>query len=135
MMSLMQMEHPGLTESYFVSSFIAELKEGIKHYLIPHRPRHCVIHIGRLWSWKKTFSSKSHCYLHHNHSINPQPHTPQHNLPSHHSYSNHYHCLNPQPLTKTHNIPNKYPSKPKSLESVGAVKSLFASKTQVRVQI
>jgi hypothetical protein len=39
LMALMQMEHPGLTEQYFVSSFIARLKEGIKHYLIPHSPQ------------------------------------------------------------------------------------------------
>jgi hypothetical protein len=38
MMSLMQIEHLGLSEPYFVSSFIAGLKEGIKHYLIPHNP-------------------------------------------------------------------------------------------------
>jgi hypothetical protein len=38
LMALMQMEHPGLTEQYFISSFIAGLKEGIKHYLIPHSP-------------------------------------------------------------------------------------------------
>jgi hypothetical protein len=36
MMSLMQMEYPGPTEQHFVSSFITGLKEGIKHYLIPH---------------------------------------------------------------------------------------------------
>jgi hypothetical protein len=39
MMTLMQMDYPGLTEPYFVSSFIAGLKEGIKHYLIPHSPQ------------------------------------------------------------------------------------------------
>jgi hypothetical protein len=39
MMALMQMDYPGLTKPYFVSSFIARLKEGIKHYLIPHRPQ------------------------------------------------------------------------------------------------
>jgi hypothetical protein len=37
-MALMQMDYPGLTEPYFVSSSIARLKEGIKHYLIPHSP-------------------------------------------------------------------------------------------------
>jgi hypothetical protein len=39
LMALMQMEHPGLNEQYFVSSFIAGLKDGIKHYLIPHNPQ------------------------------------------------------------------------------------------------
>jgi hypothetical protein len=39
MMSLMQMDYLDLTEPYFVSSFIAGLKEGIKHYLIPHSPQ------------------------------------------------------------------------------------------------
>jgi hypothetical protein len=39
LMSLMQMEHLGLTEPYSVSSFLAGLKEGIKHYLIPHNPQ------------------------------------------------------------------------------------------------
>jgi hypothetical protein len=38
-MALMQMDYPGLTEPYFISSFIAVLKEGIKHYLIPHSPQ------------------------------------------------------------------------------------------------
>jgi hypothetical protein len=36
LMALMQMEYPGLPESYFVSSFLAGLRDGIKHYLIPH---------------------------------------------------------------------------------------------------
>jgi hypothetical protein len=39
LMALMQMEYPRLTEPYFVSSFLAGLKEGIKHYLIPHNPQ------------------------------------------------------------------------------------------------
>jgi hypothetical protein len=39
LMALMQMEHPGLDEQYFVSSFIVGLKDGIKHYLIPHNPQ------------------------------------------------------------------------------------------------
>jgi hypothetical protein len=39
MMGLMQMDYPGLNEQYFVSSFIAGLREGIKHYLIPHNPQ------------------------------------------------------------------------------------------------
>jgi hypothetical protein len=39
LMSLIQMYYPGLTESYFVSSFITVLKDGIKHYLIPHSPQ------------------------------------------------------------------------------------------------
>jgi hypothetical protein len=30
------MDYPALIEPYFISSFIADLKEGIKHYLIPH---------------------------------------------------------------------------------------------------
>jgi hypothetical protein len=38
-MSLMQMDYPGLSEPYFISSFIAGLKEGIKYYLIPHNPQ------------------------------------------------------------------------------------------------
>jgi hypothetical protein len=37
-MSLMQMEYPNLSEPFFVSSFIAGLRDGIKHYLIPHSP-------------------------------------------------------------------------------------------------
>jgi hypothetical protein len=36
MMSLMQMDHSGLFEPYVVSGFITGLKEGIKHYLVPH---------------------------------------------------------------------------------------------------
>jgi hypothetical protein len=39
MIALMQMDYPGLIEPYFISSFIAGLKEGIKHYLIPHSPQ------------------------------------------------------------------------------------------------
>jgi hypothetical protein len=39
LMALMQMEHPGLTKQYFISSFIAGLKDGIKHYLVPHNPQ------------------------------------------------------------------------------------------------
>jgi hypothetical protein len=39
MMALMQLDYPGLSESYFVSSFIVGLKDGIKHYLIPHSPQ------------------------------------------------------------------------------------------------
>jgi hypothetical protein len=38
LMSLMQMEHSGLTGQYFVSSFLVGLKDGIKHYLISHNP-------------------------------------------------------------------------------------------------
>jgi hypothetical protein len=38
-MALMQMEYPTLTEPYFISSFIARLKDGIKHYLVPHSPQ------------------------------------------------------------------------------------------------
>jgi hypothetical protein len=38
-MALMQMDYPNLSEPYFVSSFIAGLREGIKHYLIPHNPQ------------------------------------------------------------------------------------------------
>jgi hypothetical protein len=38
-MALMKMQHPGLTEQYFISSFIAGLKEGIKHYLALHNPQ------------------------------------------------------------------------------------------------
>jgi hypothetical protein len=38
LMTLMQMEHPRLNEQYFISSFIAGFKNGIKHYLIPHNP-------------------------------------------------------------------------------------------------
>jgi hypothetical protein len=39
MMSLMQMDYPGVTEPYFISSFIARMTDGIKHYLIPHCPQ------------------------------------------------------------------------------------------------
>jgi hypothetical protein len=39
MMGLMQMDYPGLNEQYFISNFIAGLREGIKHYLIPHNPQ------------------------------------------------------------------------------------------------
>jgi hypothetical protein len=35
-MALMQIEYPNLPEPHYVSSFIAGLKEGIEHYLIPH---------------------------------------------------------------------------------------------------
>jgi hypothetical protein len=38
-MTLMQIDYPSLIEPYFISSFIAGLKEGIKHYLIPHSPQ------------------------------------------------------------------------------------------------
>jgi hypothetical protein len=38
-MELMQMDYPALNELYYVRSFIAGLKEGIKHYLIPHNPQ------------------------------------------------------------------------------------------------
>jgi hypothetical protein len=38
-MALMQMEYSGLTEQYFISSFIARLKNGTKHYLVPHSPQ------------------------------------------------------------------------------------------------
>jgi hypothetical protein len=39
MMSLMQMDYPGLNEPYFISNFIVGLKDRIKHYLIPHCPQ------------------------------------------------------------------------------------------------
>jgi hypothetical protein len=39
LMTLMQMDYPGLTEQYFISSFIAGLKEWIKHYIMPHSPQ------------------------------------------------------------------------------------------------
>jgi hypothetical protein len=39
MMSLMQMDHSGLFEPYVVNGFITGLKEGIKHYLVPHNSR------------------------------------------------------------------------------------------------
>jgi hypothetical protein len=49
-MALMQMEYPNIPDSwlemeqemeepYYVSSFIAGFREGIKHYLIPHNPQ------------------------------------------------------------------------------------------------
>jgi hypothetical protein len=38
-MALMQMGYPALTEPYFINSFIAALKEGIKYYLVPHSPQ------------------------------------------------------------------------------------------------
>jgi hypothetical protein len=38
-MALMQMECPGLTGAYFINSFIAGLREGIKNYIIPHNPQ------------------------------------------------------------------------------------------------
>jgi hypothetical protein len=38
-MGLMQMDYPRLNDQYFISSFIAGLREGIKHYLIPHSPQ------------------------------------------------------------------------------------------------
>jgi hypothetical protein len=38
MMALMQMDYPGLTKPYFISNFIAGLRDAIKHYLIPHNP-------------------------------------------------------------------------------------------------
>jgi hypothetical protein len=37
-MAHMQIDYPSLTEPYFVSSFIAGLRDDIKHYLIPHTP-------------------------------------------------------------------------------------------------
>jgi hypothetical protein len=39
LMSFMQMDYLGFNEAYFVSSFIAGLRECIKHYLIPHCPQ------------------------------------------------------------------------------------------------
>jgi hypothetical protein len=33
------MQHLELTDQYYISSFIAGLKEGIKHYLVPHNPQ------------------------------------------------------------------------------------------------
>jgi hypothetical protein len=39
LMALMQMQHPKLTKQYYISSFIAGLKEGVKHYLVPHNPQ------------------------------------------------------------------------------------------------
>jgi hypothetical protein len=33
------MQHPGLTGHYYINSFIDGLKEGIKHYLVPHSPQ------------------------------------------------------------------------------------------------
>jgi hypothetical protein len=36
---LMQMQHPRLTDQYYISSFIADFKEGIKYYLVPHSPQ------------------------------------------------------------------------------------------------
>jgi hypothetical protein len=38
MMALIQMDYPLRNEPYFVSSFIAGLTEGIKHYLISNNP-------------------------------------------------------------------------------------------------
>jgi hypothetical protein len=39
LMAMVQLDYPGFNKSYFVSSFIAGLKEGIKHYHIPHAPQ------------------------------------------------------------------------------------------------
>jgi hypothetical protein len=39
LMGLMQMQHLELTDQYYINSFIAGLKEGIKHYLVPHNPQ------------------------------------------------------------------------------------------------
>jgi hypothetical protein len=38
-LALMQMDYPNLNETYFVSSFIGGLRDGIKHYLILHSPQ------------------------------------------------------------------------------------------------
>jgi hypothetical protein len=38
LMVMMQLDYPGLNEAYFINSFIAGMKEGIKHYLISHSP-------------------------------------------------------------------------------------------------
>jgi hypothetical protein len=53
MMSLMQMDYPSLTEPYFISGFIDGLKDGIKHYLIPHCPQTLCETIGKPKSLKK----------------------------------------------------------------------------------
>jgi hypothetical protein len=55
-MSLMQMKHTGLTESYFVSSFIAGLNEGTKHYLFLTIHSLFVMLIGRPKNWRKEIS-------------------------------------------------------------------------------
>jgi hypothetical protein len=39
LMSFIQLDYPGLNEAYIVSSFIAGLMEGIKHYLILYCPQ------------------------------------------------------------------------------------------------
>jgi hypothetical protein len=38
LMAMIHLDYPGLNKAYFIRSFIADLREGIKHYLIPHTP-------------------------------------------------------------------------------------------------
>jgi hypothetical protein len=38
-MALMQMDYSNFNEAYFISSFIIGLRDGIKHYIIPHSPQ------------------------------------------------------------------------------------------------
>jgi hypothetical protein len=77
-MSLMQMDYPGLTNDYYISSFIIEYRDEIKHYLILHSPKHCVKHIGKPKSWKRGSYTKNHSLPHQQPTKNliPQPPKP-----------------------------------------------------------
>jgi hypothetical protein len=60
-MALMQMEYPGLTEPYFVNNFIAGLREGIKHYIIPHIPQTLCDTYWKVKELEKVFSLRNPC--------------------------------------------------------------------------
>jgi hypothetical protein len=87
MMALMQTEYPGLTEAYFVCSFIAGLRNGIKHYLIPHSPKTLCDTYWKARELEKVSSIRNPYYL------QPTPNQP-------------HLITNPNPLFLTNQIHN-----------------------------
>jgi hypothetical protein len=78
-MSLMQMQYPGLTKQYYISSFIARLKEGItglkegiKHYLVPHSSQTLSDTYWQAKEWEKVILVKKSLLTT---SPYPKPHT------------------------------------------------------------
>jgi hypothetical protein len=74
MMALMQMEYPNLTETYFMSSFITGLKEGIKHYLLPHNSHTLSDTYWKAKELEKGILFKK--YMLTTHTSTPKPSTP-----------------------------------------------------------
>jgi hypothetical protein len=124
MMVLKQIDYLGLTEPYFISSFIVGLKEGIKHYLIPHNPQTLCETYWKAKELEKGILVNKSFFQHHQH-------TPNHNLTSTQIFTQKHpiQCQpplpeNPHPRPAHNPPPNRCPFSLENLESDGVAKNL-----------